>query len=103
MGFSCLLQQGKDVLETGESVEYAGKAVVGLALDDRVMRKTGKVLFAADLGEEYKFVDVDGRQPLNYRKVKALLTLSDHSWLAAVTPGFIKIPFWMIASATHKF
>ena len=95
--------QGKDALSLGESVEYAGKAVVGLALDRRVLRKTGRVLFATDLGDEYNFVDVDGSKPPNMRQVKSLCEVSGHNWIAAITPGFIKVPFWLIASTTHKF
>ena len=30
--------------------------------DKNVIRKTGKVLITADIGDEYGFVDIDGKQ-----------------------------------------
>jgi NAD(P)-dependent dehydrogenase (short-subunit alcohol dehydrogenase family) len=48
--------------ELSETPEYVGRAVVALAADSRVLRKSGKVWFVADLAKEYKFTDVDGRQ-----------------------------------------
>jgi hypothetical protein len=35
--------------------------VAGLAADPKVLEKTGKVRFVADLAREYGFTDVDGR------------------------------------------
>jgi NAD(P)-dependent dehydrogenase (short-subunit alcohol dehydrogenase family) len=51
-------------IEDGESPEYTGRAVVALALDLHVMKKTGLVLPVPDLAREYGFTDIDGRQPL---------------------------------------
>ena len=48
--------------EKSESVEYVGRAVAALAADKKVMAKTGKILFVADLAREYGFTDIDGRQ-----------------------------------------
>jgi len=45
-----------------ETAEYAGRAVVALAADPHVMRKSGLTLTAGDLALEYGFTDVDGRQ-----------------------------------------
>jgi len=50
-------------LQGSESTEYAGRAVVALATDAKVMEKTGRVLRTRELGPEYGFTDVDGRQP----------------------------------------
>ena len=50
-------------LSRTESPEYIGRAVVALAGDREVMRKTGQVLYVGDLAREYGFTDVDGRQP----------------------------------------
>jgi NAD(P)-dependent dehydrogenase (short-subunit alcohol dehydrogenase family) len=44
-----------------ESPEYVGRAVVALASDASVLERSGKVLTAGDLAEEYGFTDVDGR------------------------------------------
>jgi NAD(P)-dependent dehydrogenase (short-subunit alcohol dehydrogenase family) len=46
-----------------ESPFFVGRAVAALAADPDVHRKAGQVLFAADLGAEYGFTDVDGRSP----------------------------------------
>jgi NAD(P)-dependent dehydrogenase (short-subunit alcohol dehydrogenase family) len=50
-------------LSQTESPEYLGRAVVALAADPEVMRKSGEVLTVGDLAREYGFTDVDGRQP----------------------------------------
>jgi NAD(P)-dependent dehydrogenase (short-subunit alcohol dehydrogenase family) len=50
-------------LQGSESTQYAGRAVVALVTDAKVMEKTGRVLRTRELGPEYGFTDVDGRQP----------------------------------------
>lgn len=50
-------------LQGSESTQYAGRAVVALATDSKVMEKTGRVLRTRELGPEYGFADVDGRHP----------------------------------------
>lgn len=57
-------------LSNSESPEFIGRAVAGLASDPEIMSKSGSVLVAAALAEEYGFTDVDGKQPRP-------LTLSD--------------------------
>jgi NAD(P)-dependent dehydrogenase (short-subunit alcohol dehydrogenase family) len=54
-------------LSATESPEYLGRAVLALALDSRVLRKSGQLLNAGDLAREYGFTDVDGRQPAAFR------------------------------------
>lgn len=51
----------RDYLNFTESPEYAGRAVVALATDEQVMKKSGRVLRVGDLAEEYGFTDIDGR------------------------------------------
>ncbi|MCI0625993.1 MAG: SDR family NAD(P)-dependent oxidoreductase [Acidobacteria bacterium] len=50
-------------LSNSESPLFIGRAVAALAGDANVMQKTGKVLVAAGLAEEYGFVDEDGKRP----------------------------------------
>ncbi|HEX8161201.1 MAG TPA: SDR family NAD(P)-dependent oxidoreductase [Pyrinomonadaceae bacterium] len=50
-------------LSNSESPRFVGRAVAALASDAGVMSKSGRVLVAAALAEEYGFTDVDGRQP----------------------------------------
>ncbi len=47
-----------------ETPFYVGKAVVALACDRKVMRKTGKALDSGSLAREYGFTDIDGTQPV---------------------------------------
>jgi NAD(P)-dependent dehydrogenase (short-subunit alcohol dehydrogenase family) len=50
-------------MSNSESPQFIGRAVAALAADPRVMEKTGKVLIAASLAEEYGFTDIDGKKP----------------------------------------
>ncbi len=50
-------------LSNSESPQFVGRAVVALANDANIMEKTGKVLVAASLAQEYGFTDIDGKKP----------------------------------------
>ncbi|PKG95951.1 SDR family NAD(P)-dependent oxidoreductase [Paraglaciecola sp. MB-3u-78] len=50
-------------LSNSESPQFIGRAVVALACDKSIMKKSGKKLVVADLGEYYGFRDIDGKQP----------------------------------------
>ena len=50
-------------LDGTESPAYLGRAVVALAMDADVLRRSGDVLTVGDLAREYGFRDLDGRQP----------------------------------------
>jgi dehydrogenase/reductase SDR family member 1 len=50
-------------LSNSESPRFIGRAVVALANDANIMGKSGKVLVAAALAQEYGFTDVDGNMP----------------------------------------
>jgi dehydrogenase/reductase SDR family protein 1 len=50
-------------LSNSESPQFIGRAVVALASDPGVMERTGRVLIAASLGQEYGFTDIDGKTP----------------------------------------
>ena len=52
-----------DTLQGSESTQFAGRAVVALATDPRVIEKSGKTLKTRALGLEYGFKDIDGVQP----------------------------------------
>ena len=55
------------VFEQGETIEYAGKAVVHLAADTNIMAKSGKIINTADVGREFGFVDTNGKSPIDFR------------------------------------
>lgn len=92
------------VFENGETIEYAGKAVVALATDPKIMKKSGRILMTADLGYEYGFKDINGKEPLNFRQLNALVQMSPKTrWMANFIPNFIYIPKWMVAMGGNKF
>ena len=53
-------------LANTESPCYIGRAVVALASDKDVIKKTGKTLLVGSLAFEYGFTDIDGTQPKFY-------------------------------------
>jgi len=58
-----VLAAGVFDLSNSESPEFIGRAVAALAGDPDAIGRTGSVLVAAALAEEYGFCDIDGRQP----------------------------------------
>jgi NAD(P)-dependent dehydrogenase (short-subunit alcohol dehydrogenase family) len=46
-----------------ETPFYIGKAVVALACDRKIMRRSGQALLSGKLAREYGFTDMDGTQP----------------------------------------
>jgi NAD(P)-dependent dehydrogenase (short-subunit alcohol dehydrogenase family) len=53
----------RPALARTESPRYIGRAVVALAADRDVMRRSGEVLYVGDLAKACGFTDVDGRRP----------------------------------------
>ena len=51
-------------LQYSETPFYVGRAVVVLAADPNVMRKSGQALLSGKLAREFGFADVDGTQPI---------------------------------------
>lgn len=50
-------------LSNSESPEFIGRAVAALAADPAMIEKSGRVLVAASMAEEYGFTDIDGKTP----------------------------------------
>ncbi|MBX2999049.1 MAG: SDR family NAD(P)-dependent oxidoreductase [Caldilineaceae bacterium] len=50
-------------LSNSESPQFIGRAVAALATDAHIMAKSGQILVAAAVAQEYGFSDVDGKQP----------------------------------------
>ncbi|XP_033122699.1 dehydrogenase/reductase SDR family member 1-like [Anneissia japonica] len=96
-------RQIKNAVVNGETIEFPGIAIAHLAADQNIMKKTGRIFLTVDLADEYGFKDINGQVPPSYRRVKDLLKMVNRTWLAACIPGFIKVPFWLISCATHKF
>ena len=50
-------------LSNSESPDFIGRAVAALAEDADVLRHSGRILVAAQLGRDYGFADIDGKTP----------------------------------------
>ncbi|KRZ91747.1 Alpha-1,3/1,6-mannosyltransferase ALG2 [Trichinella sp. T8] len=92
----------KNIFINGESTEYVGKAVVHLAADKDVIKRTGRVYFTADIGREYGFVDVNNRSINSIRSLKHILSMSNYRKMAWAVPAWIRIPGWLMTAACSK-
>ena len=50
-------------MSNSESPQFIGRVVAALATDPHIMKKSGKVLVAAQEALEYGILDIDGKQP----------------------------------------
>jgi len=50
-------------LSNSESPQFIGRAIAALASDPQIMTKSGQILVAAAIAQEYGFTDIDGKQP----------------------------------------
>ena len=50
-------------MSNSESPQFIGRAVVALAGDPKLIERSGQVLVAASLAQEYGFTDIDGKSP----------------------------------------
>merc|ERR1712203_1121956 len=82
---------GHDHFSDAESVEFAGKSIVKLAIDPKRVDKTGRIILVCDLAKEYGFTDIDG-DIHDIRSLGNLLKAKGHTWLSAVVPDFIRLP-----------
>jgi NAD(P)-dependent dehydrogenase (short-subunit alcohol dehydrogenase family) len=79
-----------------ESPRYIGRAVVALAADAKVMKKSGRVFSSWALAREYGFTDVDGTQPHwgNYARRKyGKYKICDDRFYSYWVPGLIELIF----------
>ena len=58
-----VLAAGVFDLSNSESPQFIGRVIAALAGDENVLRRSGQVLVAAAVAEEYGVTDVDGRTP----------------------------------------
>jgi NAD(P)-dependent dehydrogenase (short-subunit alcohol dehydrogenase family) len=79
-----------------ESPWYIGRAVVALAADPKVKKKSGRVLSSWALAREYGFTDLDGTQPHwgNYARQKyGKYKICDDHFYSYWVPGLIELMF----------
>jgi len=50
-----------------ESPWFIGRCVAALALDDDAIERSGIVLISGEVGEQYGFTDIDGKNPVSLR------------------------------------
>ncbi|MBC8147290.1 MAG: SDR family NAD(P)-dependent oxidoreductase [Bacteroidetes bacterium] len=53
-----------------ETSIFVGRAIAALSSDKNIIKKTGQILVAAELAEEYNFTDIDGIQPEPFDKLE---------------------------------
>jgi NAD(P)-dependent dehydrogenase (short-subunit alcohol dehydrogenase family) len=79
-----------------ESPRYIGRAVVALAADPQVKKKSGRVFSSWALAVEYGFTDIDGTQPHwgNYaRKKYGKYKTCDERFYSYWVPGLVELIF----------
>jgi NAD(P)-dependent dehydrogenase (short-subunit alcohol dehydrogenase family) len=79
-----------------ESPRYVGRAVVALAADPNVKKKTGRVFSSWALAREYAFTDLDGTQPHwgdHARKKYGKYKICDAQFYSYWVPGLIELIF----------
>ena len=86
-----------------EHQEFAGQCIVGLATDNAIMKKSGKILLTYDLGREYGLKDRKGYGPEDLCGIKGMLNRTGHTWLAALVPSVLRYPKWVMALWGNKF
>jgi NAD(P)-dependent dehydrogenase (short-subunit alcohol dehydrogenase family) len=79
-----------------ESPRYVGRAVVALAADPKVEKKSGRVFSSWALAREYGFTDLDGTQPHwgnHARKKYGKYKICDERFYSYWVPGLIELVF----------
>jgi NAD(P)-dependent dehydrogenase (short-subunit alcohol dehydrogenase family) len=79
-----------------ESPRYIGRAVVALAADPKVKKKSGRVFSSWALALEYGFTDIDGTQPHwgnHARKKYGKYKICDDRFYSYWVPGLIELIF----------
>ena len=79
-----------------ETPRYVGRAVVALAADPKVKKKSGRVFSSWGLAREYGFTDVDGTQPHwgDYAHKKyGNYKICDEGFFSYCVPGLVELAF----------
>ena len=79
-----------------ESPRYVGRAVVALAADPKVKKKSGRVFSSWALAREYGFTDLDGARPHwgDYaRKKYGKYKICDERFYSYWVPGLVELMF----------
>ncbi len=85
-----------DDFMVSESPRFVGRAVVALAADPLVKKKTGRVFSSWALAREYGYTDLDGTQPhwRNHAKKKyGKYKICDEQFYSYWVPGLVELIF----------
>ena len=96
----------KEMRKEAESVEFAGKCVVHLALNNNINKLNSKIVVAEDYAQSHGIKDIDNRVVPSFRQINAGLKLvlpKPLKVLALLVPNFIKIPMFAIELFTSRF
>ncbi len=67
-GMAELAKYDKNIdIEKMESPRFIGRCIAALALDEKSLEDTGKILIAAEIAERYGITDINGYQPKSLR------------------------------------
>ncbi|CAH8663248.1 unnamed protein product [Schistosoma rodhaini] len=83
-------------IENSESPELVGRVIVGMAAESpkKLLSRSGHIFFVSDLAEEYGIHEDCGREVMNIRSLKYLLSYRGY-YIAKFIPSFIRIPEWL--------
>lgn len=79
-----------------ETPRYVGRALVALAADPNVKKKSGRVFSSWGLSREYRFIDLDGTRPdwgKHAAKKYGKLKVCDDRFYSYWTPGLVELMF----------
>ena len=89
--------------QDSETVEFAGKAVAGLAADPNKLSKTAKIVLTSDLAREYGFTDEDGQIHGDIRQIRWMLTKNGYPGMASWVPEWVRVPHLLLHYMSNKF
>ncbi|CAH8432359.1 unnamed protein product [Schistosoma margrebowiei] len=98
-GYDASLRMAMPAPVLGDVIAYLAQQ----SNNKKLLQHSGHCLFAPDLASEFGIKSYDGYNFTNLRSIKGLLQLIGWKHLAILFPGFIKIPYWLIAIVTSKF
>jgi len=101
--FKGLPEDFKETWGKGETIDFSGKAVVHLAQDPEILKKTGRVEYTIDLAKEYKFTEDDGSVPIDVLSIKAMLLAAKRNWVAKLVPDWATVPKTLVYLSGFKF
>ena len=85
-----------------ETVEFAGKCVRHLLIDEHIAEKSGRVFNTVDLAHEFGFKDVDGKMPVDLLALRNMLLFHGY-YIGKWVPEFIRCPKLILTLIQHKF